>query len=91
MGDSPPWIVVLDDAPELRALFEALLTGEGYRVVTVSDLAGLAAVLATARPQLIIGDALLAGLPPFAALDWLQAAPAAAGIPCCCVPVRCGR
>jgi CheY-like chemotaxis protein len=55
-------ILVVDDNPVYQELLHALLTGEGYDVVTASDAEEALTVLKTRTPNLILTDVQLPGM-----------------------------
>lgn len=74
-------VLVVDDAPELLTLMELLLSAEGYVVRTASTLDQVERELSRSRPDLVVTDVRLPGLPPFAVLDRLDVKPATRGLP----------
>ncbi len=54
-------ILVVDDQQEIRELVQDYLTGEGYRVSTAHDGAGMRRVLSQAPADLVILDLMLPG------------------------------
>ena len=49
-------ILVVEDDPQLRAIFQVLLEGEGYPVVTAADGVEALRAARTMRPSLVILD-----------------------------------
>jgi len=54
-------ILVVDDQPEIRTLVQEYLTGEGFRVSTAHDGAGMRRVLSQSPADLVILDLMLPG------------------------------
>ena len=54
-------LLVVDDDPRLRELLARYLGEQGFRVSTVADGAAMDALLARARPDLVILDLMLPG------------------------------
>ncbi|HEX3863928.1 MAG TPA: response regulator [Stellaceae bacterium] len=54
-------ILVVDDEPQIRELIEDYLAGEGYRVSTANDGAGMRRILAQSPADLVILDLMLPG------------------------------
>ena len=54
-------ILIVDDAPEIRDVVEEYLTGEGFRVSTAPDGAGMRSVLNRSPADLVILDLMLPG------------------------------
>jgi two-component system OmpR family response regulator len=54
-------VLIVDDDAETRALLQAYLQKQGYRVTTAADGKALRRTLATARPDLIVLDLMLPG------------------------------
>jgi two-component system, OmpR family, response regulator len=54
-------ILVVDDAQEIRDVVQEYLTGEGFRVSTAPDGAGMRAVLSRSPADLVILDLMLPG------------------------------
>lgn len=52
-------VLVVDDEAANRRLLEALLTHEGYCVVTASDGEEALAAMASAHPDLVVMDVLM--------------------------------
>ena len=71
MGESGKRILVIDDSAPYLDFMRTLLSSEGYQVDTASTSAAGEQHLDSARPDLIITDALLPGMPPFGILDLL--------------------
>jgi CheY-like chemotaxis protein len=70
-----PKIVVIDDTTEILDLIDAVLTGEGYRVVLCQDAANALDTVAAERPSLIIADLHMAGVDRWELVDGLIADP----------------
>jgi two-component system response regulator MprA len=49
-------VLVVDDAPDIRAVLEAALTAEGYRVTTAASGREALATIAADRPRLLLLD-----------------------------------
>ena len=74
-------ILVMDDQPELRQLFQRVLENQGYMVATADNgRAGLAAVGA-ADPQLILLDMAMPLMDGLTFLHELRRLPGRAGLP----------
>ena len=52
----PPWILVIDDEPDLRTLYELTLVREGYRVESAADLGEARAFLRDQHFDAVITD-----------------------------------
>ena len=76
-----PRLLVADDTDSIRALFEKLLTGEGYQVTTVAD--GIAALDAVNRdlPDMVVMDVGMPGRDGIEVCRQLKADPATRLIP----------
>ncbi|MBI2760491.1 MAG: response regulator [Chloroflexi bacterium] len=73
MTDHRGRILVIDDSPEYLGFMETLLTSEGYLTEVAGTLDGARERLLLARPDLIISDVRMPGLPAFAVLDLIDA------------------
>jgi signal transduction histidine kinase len=81
VGVNEPAILIVDDEEQNRVLLEALLSSQGYRVVTAADGAqGFAAVKAD-PPDLILLDVMMPGQDGFEVCRQLKADPATWFIP----------
>lgn len=81
-------ILCVDDDPQVRALFERLLTQEGYEVVTAKDgIEGLASV-ASRSFDLIISDVMMPHLDGYDLTTELKKNPATKDIPLLIVTAR---
>ena len=80
-GDSTKRILVVDDAPDVRAMLVRVLSGEGHRVVEAET--GKAALESIERdaPDLVLLDGMLPGLHGFDVARRLKANPRFASIP----------
>ena len=56
MHPQPASILVVDDEPDLRTLYELTLLREGYRVETAADIAQARQLLAHNRYEVVITD-----------------------------------
>jgi DNA-binding response OmpR family regulator len=56
MPAATPLILVVEDEHDLREVFEDLLRGQGYRVMSAADFPEGAAMLQASRPTLLITD-----------------------------------
>jgi two-component system, sensor histidine kinase and response regulator len=74
-------ILVIDDEAELRALIVAMLTEEGYEVVTAADGESGLALAHQNPPDLILCDVRMTGLDGYAVLRALRQDPETALIP----------
>lgn len=81
MGEPGKRILVIDDSASYLDFMRTLLTSEGYEVDTAMTSAAGEQLLANARPDLIITDALLPGLPPFGVVDLLAQRKDTQGVP----------
>ncbi|MEM9839820.1 MAG: response regulator, partial [Pseudomonadota bacterium] len=61
MTDTRPFILVVDDDPEIRRLVVEFLAGEGLDVEDAADAGAMDAVLARRRPDLLVLDLMLPG------------------------------
>lgn len=61
MSELNPFILVVDDDPEIRRLVSEFLSREGFEVEGASDGAEMDAVLARRRPDLIVLDLMMPG------------------------------
>ncbi|MEM9146398.1 MAG: response regulator [Pseudomonadota bacterium] len=59
MSDGQPFILVVDDDPEIRRLVAEFLVREGFEVEVAADAEAMDAVLETRRPELIVLDLML--------------------------------
>jgi len=64
-------ILVVDDEPHIRMLYQEELQSEGYAVAISDGREDILAVLAREKPDLVILDIKLEGL-PYTGLDLLQ-------------------
>ncbi len=55
-------VLVVDDEPALREVLSQRLSGWGFAVSTAGDVAEAEAILANARPDLVLSDVVLPGL-----------------------------
>ena len=77
-----PHILIIEDAPEVRALYADVLRGEGYRVTLLDHVPTDLAVLEQLQPDVLVLDYLFAGQPHGGQLiRTLQARPATATLP----------
>jgi CheY-like chemotaxis protein len=83
---SGPWILVVDDDPEVAHLFRLQLQQEGYRVTIVNQGSRAVDVARQLRPELITLD-LLMDVDGIAVLKQLKADPVTAEIPVVVVSV----
>lgn len=74
-------VVVVDDSPDYLHFMEVLLRAEGFSVAALQAVNALPGALSAERPDLIITDACLPGMPPFSVLDQLRSRAATASIP----------
>ncbi|MEM7497380.1 MAG: response regulator [Pseudomonadota bacterium] len=61
MTDPRPFILVVDDDPEIRRLVGEFLSREGLDVVEAADAEGMDAILAQRSPDLIVLDLMMPG------------------------------
>jgi DNA-binding response OmpR family regulator len=74
-------VLVVDDDPSCRALLEAIFESHGYTVTSTDSVIGASALIAQARPNVIMLDL---ALPYRSGASWLaqlKASPATADIP----------
>ena len=81
MCDRTRRILVIDDDVETLDFLRLFLAAEGFAVRTAHSLATAEATLAATRPDMVICDVRLPGIPPFAVLDWLRADPRTRDLP----------
>ena len=81
MCDRTRRILVIDDDVETLDFLRLFLAAEGFAVRTAHSLAAAEAELTATRPDIVICDARLPGLPVFAVLDWLRANPRMRDLP----------
>jgi CheY-like chemotaxis protein len=74
-------ILIVDDQPINLKLASRVLEFEGYRVLKAADAEEAQAVLAQARPQLILMDLALPGMDGLTLARQLKAEPATKSIP----------
>ena len=74
-------ILVIDDSAPYLDFMCTLLGTEGHAALAARSLQEATAVLTAERLDLVITEALLPGLPPFAVLDRLQQHPQTRGVP----------
>jgi two-component system alkaline phosphatase synthesis response regulator PhoP len=74
-------ILVVDDDPAVSRLVEINLTQSGYQVQLAADGEEALALVAAAKPDLVILDVMMPRLDGFEALKRLRADPASAEIP----------
>jgi two-component system phosphate regulon response regulator OmpR len=72
MHDHQARILVVDDSAPYLDFMRILLSSEGFDVVTATSLGQVDGCLTTGAIDLVITDALLPGLAPFAVLDRLK-------------------
>jgi DNA-binding response OmpR family regulator len=81
MAEGAPRVLVVDDDPDTREMLAAVLTGEGYRVMTAADGAmGVAMALYT-RPDLVLTDLQMPRLDGAAVCRQLMAESRTRGVP----------
>jgi two-component system OmpR family response regulator len=68
-----PWIVVVDDDPDLRKLISEFLANHGFRVSTAEDSAAMRQVLKQGTPELVILDVMMPGEDGLSAARYLAA------------------
>lgn len=59
--DLKPFILVVDDDPELRDLITSFLGGHGYRVQAAENVAQMGAAIERERPDLVVLDVMMPG------------------------------
>jgi CheY-like chemotaxis protein len=80
-GGMSATILIVDDQPLNRKLASRVLEFQGYRVLQAADAEGAQAVLAQARPDLILMDLALPGMDGLTLTRQLKAEPATQSIP----------
>jgi CheY-like chemotaxis protein len=80
-----PTVLIVDDNPDERLIFSALLEHHGYSVLTSSD--GVSAVAAARyhAPAVILMDVYLPDMSGLAATEMIRALPETSAIPVICV------
>ncbi|MEO0852573.1 MAG: response regulator, partial [Cyanobacteria bacterium J06648_11] len=68
-----PFVLIVDDEETIRTMISATLTGEGYRVATVTDSRACLAQCQQQIPDIILLDALMPGMDGFACCRELRA------------------
>ncbi len=58
-----PHILIIEDAPEVVALYEDVLRGEGYRVTVLAQVPADLAVIEQLQPDVLLLDYLFGGQP----------------------------
>lgn len=58
-------ILIIDDAPDLRAMFQALLANAGFPVMTAATAADGLTIALTQKPKLILLDICMPGMDGF--------------------------
>ena len=81
MTDRTRHILVVDDDPAIHEFLSLFLSAEGFVVRGATSLDAAERELAVARPDVVICDVRMPGLPPFAMLDRLRADPATQELP----------
>ena len=81
MTDRTRRVLVVDDDPAIREFLSLFLSAEGFVVRGATSLDAAERELAVARPDVVICDVRMPGLPPFAMLDRLRADPATQELP----------
>ena len=76
-----PYVLVVDDDPEVRALIREILEGEGYRTWALESGEAARELARRDRPALIILDLFLPDLDGYTVASQLRADPATANIP----------
>jgi len=75
MSTLPPCILVVDDDKEIRPLLSALLSGEGYSVLSAANGDEMFTQMSQTRPDLILLDVMLPGKDGFELCRQLRADP----------------
>jgi DNA-binding response OmpR family regulator len=81
----PPLILVVEDDPDILALVETALRGEGYRVATAADGADALAAARRDRPDLIVLDLMLPRMNALQFRTEQRRDPVLAGVPIVCL------
>ncbi len=76
-----PFVLVVDDSPDMRGLIGDILTGEGFEVVTVGSATRALDLMAERRPDLLITDLLMPGMSGFSLRSLMLRRPELAGVP----------
>jgi CheY-like chemotaxis protein len=79
--NTPLMILIVEDNPANQLLVSAVLEREGYRLELAGSAVEARAVLARARPDLILMDIQLPGMDGLTFTSELKADPVSAGIP----------
>ncbi len=78
---TPPQILIVDDNPANRDIFQTRLAAQGYEILTASDGEEALAVAREKRPDLILMDIQLPGIDGYEATRLIKAKPALRHIP----------
>jgi CheY-like chemotaxis protein len=76
-----PFILAVDDSPDMRQLLSDVLRPAGYTVVSVPSAARALSLMAERRPDLVITDLLMPGMSGFSLRSAMLKRPELAGIP----------
>ncbi len=74
-------ILVVDDERDMRKFMSAILTAEGYTVLTAEDGLQALEMIRTKRPDLVISDVMMENLNGFMLLENLREDPATTNTP----------
>lgn len=67
-----PWLFVVDDEPDMAALFAGIGRRAGFAVKAMNDQRALAATFEDCRPDAIVLDLFLGATDASAIFEWLQ-------------------
>ena len=81
LDSARPFVLVVDDSPDMRGLIGDILTGEGFEVVTVGSATRALDVMAERLPDLLITDLLMPGMSGFSLRSLMLRRPELAGVP----------
>lgn len=81
-------VLVVDDEPDQREIYRAVLSHAGYSVLEAGDALEGVRLAREASPDIILLDIALPGVDGWAAARMLKAEPATALIPICAISAR---
>jgi two-component system phosphate regulon response regulator PhoB len=77
----PATILVVDDDPPLRGMFEEFLTALGYHVLPAASAEAALQILATVSPQLVLTDVHMAAMSGIELFQRIQKDPGSSSFP----------